>query len=59
MAYVCVDTGNKQVSILRELSHPNVVEFIQFYDDDPDYFYMVMEYMAGGELFTRIVEKVS
>lgn len=35
-----------------------MVEFIQFYDGDSDYFYMVMEYMAGGELFTRIMEKV-
>ncbi|CAN0067799.1 unnamed protein product, partial [Sphacelaria rigidula] len=36
------------------MDHPNVVGFVEFYDDDPDYYYMVLEFMAGGELFTRI-----
>lgn len=44
--------------VLRALDHPNVVNLYQFYQDDPSYYYMVMEYMAGGELFDRIVQKV-
>lgn len=51
-------TWSKQVSILRHLSHPHVVEFVQFYYQDSDYFYMVMEYMARGQLLTRIMKKV-
>lgn len=35
-----------------------MVSFVDFYDDDPNYYYMVLEFMAGGELFGRIVEKV-
>ena len=44
---------------MRELNHPNVVSIYDFYQDDPDYFYMVLEFMEGGELFGRIVKKVS
>lgn len=48
-----------QANIMRELNHPNVVSIYDFYQDDPDYFYMVLEFMEGGELFGRIVKKVS
>lgn len=44
--------------ILRVLQHSNVVCIYQFFKDDPDYYYMVLEHMAGGELFDRIVQKV-
>ena len=40
------------------MTHPNVVHIERFYDNDPDYYYMVLELMAGGELFDRIVQKV-
>ncbi|CAN0464787.1 unnamed protein product, partial [Hapterophycus canaliculatus] len=43
---------------MRELNHPNVVSIYDFYDDDPKYYYMVLELMEGGELFDRIVQKV-
>lgn len=48
----------KKVRILRLLQHSNVVTIYQFFEDDPDYYYMVLENMAGGELFDRIVQKV-
>ena len=44
--------------ILEDLDHPNVIEIYSFYENDPQYFYMVLELMSGGELFDRIVEKV-
>ena len=47
-----------QVEILRRLDHPNVVAIHQFYRKDPKNFYVVLESLAGGELFDRIVEKV-
>lgn len=43
---------------MRELNHPNVVSIYDFYQEDPEYFYMVLEFMQGGELFGRIVKKV-
>lgn len=39
------------------MHHPNLVQFIDYFED-VDYNYLVMEMMTGGELFTRIVEKV-
>lgn len=43
---------------MRSLDHPNIVEFYDFFDHDPRYFYLVMELMEGGELYSRITEKV-
>ena len=48
----------EQVSILHELVHRNVVNIYQFYPKDPQYSYIVLEFMAGGELFERIIKKV-
>eukprot|EP00937_MAST-01D_sp_MAST-1D-sp2_P007462 g7462.t1 len=45
-----------EVSILQDVSHPNIVELKEVFDT-PKTFYMVMEVMQGGELFDRIVEK--
>lgn len=44
----------KEVTILRQLDHPNIVLFIEFIDSDP-YYYIVQELAAGGEIFTAIV----
>lgn len=51
-------TRDRQVRILRAMQHPNIVAIYQFYDDEPDFYYVVLEYMEGGELFDRIVKKV-
>lgn len=57
-ARFCVCRVLDQVRILRALQHPNVVGIYKFFRDDPEYYYMVLEFMAGGELFDRIVQKV-
>lgn len=44
----------KEVTIMRQLSHPNVVEFIEFIDSEP-YYYIVQELISGGEIFSAIV----
>ncbi|KAG5186252.1 putative calcium/calmodulin-dependent protein kinase [Tribonema minus] len=46
-----------EVAVLREMAHPNVVNVYQFYPREKDHFYVIMEYMKGGELFERIVAK--
>ena len=45
--------------ILRSLKHPNVIDIYQFFQDDPETYYVSIEYMRGGELFDRIVQKVT
>ncbi|KAJ1952720.1 MAPK-activated protein kinase Srk1, partial [Dispira parvispora] len=45
----------KEVSIMRSLSHSNVVSLLDFRESN-DYFYLIMDLVPGGELFNRIVE---
>ena len=45
-----------EVDILSQLDHPNVVKIFEIFDEK-DCSYLVLELLAGGELFDRIVEK--
>mmetsp|Transcript_129 Transcript_129/g.188 ORF Transcript_129/g.188 Transcript_129/m.188 type:complete len:127 (+) Transcript_129:410-790(+) len=45
-----------EISILRELSHPNIIRLYDAFDEPLNYF-LVTEMMSGGELFDRIVQK--
>lgn len=45
-----------EVEILRRLDHPNIVKLIDFFDEE-HYFYVVLEYLSGGELFEKLLEK--
>jgi calcium/calmodulin-dependent protein kinase I len=42
--------------IIQSLNHPNIIKCYHFYDE-PTVFYIILEYVTGGELFDRIVEK--
>ncbi|CAM9957537.1 unnamed protein product, partial [Hapterophycus canaliculatus] len=39
---------------MRELNHPNIVKIYEFFDDTPNYYYLVLELMKGGKLFDHI-----
>ena len=45
-----------EVDILAKLSHPNIMQINEFYDDNTN-FYIVSEFCSGGELFDTISEK--
>lgn len=47
---------HREVDIMRGLDHPNIVHYIDFFQDDKQY-YVVLELVEGGELFDRIVQK--
>jgi calcium-dependent protein kinase len=45
----------KEISILKELDHPNIVNIIETYETEKNCF-VVLEYCAGGEVFNRLVK---
>jgi calcium/calmodulin-dependent protein kinase I len=45
-----------EVAILKQMQHPHIVKLFDVFQEDK-YYYLVTEFMAGGELFDRIVEK--
>jgi len=52
------DSLKSEIDILRQIKHPNVVQLHETFDSD-SHLYIVMECMHGGELFDRIVERLS
>ncbi|KAG9535273.1 Ca2+/calmodulin-dependent protein kinase, partial [Aureobasidium melanogenum] len=44
----------KEVQIMRQLDHPNIVKLVEF-SEARQYYYIVLELCPGGELFHQIV----
>lgn len=44
----------KEVQIMRQLDHPNIVSLVDF-SESKQYYYIVLELCPGGELFHQIV----
>ena len=44
--------------ILKKLDHENVVKIHEFYTDDPQYFYIVLDLVRGCDLFHHFGKKV-
>jgi serine/threonine-protein kinase ULK2 len=42
-----------EIELLTQLSHPNIVQ-LRDHTQDEDYFYLILEYLAGGDLSARI-----
>jgi len=42
-----------EVNILKSLDHPNIMKIYEFYQDE-EKFYIVSEFLSGGELFQKI-----
>mmetsp|Transcript_19140 Transcript_19140/g.34908 ORF Transcript_19140/g.34908 Transcript_19140/m.34908 type:complete len:506 (-) Transcript_19140:2424-3941(-) len=45
-----------EIEVLRTLDHPNILKLYEFYEDSKC-FYLVTEYLAGGELFDFIIKQ--
>ena len=46
----------KEISMLKELDHPNILKVFEFYNTRNNLF-IVSEYLTGGELFKKIIEE--
>jgi calcium-dependent protein kinase len=44
-----------EIDILKQLDHPHIVKLYEFYQDKL-HFYLITEYIEGGELFDRITK---
>jgi len=53
-----VNALHEEVSILRSIQHPNVLLFVDSFDEH-SFYYLVTELIEGGELFDRIVQRVT
>jgi len=42
-----------EMSILKDLDHPNTVKLYELYQDDR-FYYLITEFLEGGELFEKI-----
>ncbi|KAM9843468.1 myosin light chain kinase, smooth muscle [Aulostomus maculatus] len=49
------DAARKEIELMNYLHHPKLVQCLAAYDHKPE-MVMVMEFIAGGELFERIVD---
>lgn len=45
-----------EIRIHQQLHHPSIVELVDIFKDD-NYFYVIMEFCPGGELFQYIVDR--
>jgi len=46
----------REIDIMEKLHHKNIIALIETYDE-PDYIYLVLELVSGGELFDQIVSR--
>ncbi|XP_062847673.1 myosin light chain kinase, smooth muscle-like [Trichomycterus rosablanca] len=49
------DAARKEIELMRELHHPKLVQCLGAFDSRSE-IALIMEYIAGGELFQRIVD---
>jgi calcium/calmodulin-dependent protein kinase I len=45
----------REVAILDSLKHQHIIEVKELFEDD-DHFFLVMEYMRGGDVFEKLLE---
>lgn len=48
--------ARREIDIMRKLQHRNIVQFYDVFDENNN-LYVIIEYLRGGELFTRIQKK--
>ena len=46
----------REIKIMKSIHHPNIVKMLNFYNTE-NFYFIILEFMQGGELFERIVEK--
>jgi calcium/calmodulin-dependent protein kinase I len=47
----------REIAVMKKLDHSSVVKFFGAFEDE-EFYYLVLEYLSGGELFDRISAQV-
>ena len=47
----------REVAVMKKLNHESIVKFFGAFEDE-NYYYIVLEYLSGGELFDRISAQI-
>lgn len=45
-----------EAEILKQLDHPNIIKLYEIFEDKK-YYYIIMEFLTGGELFEKITDE--
>ena len=45
-----------EAEILRQMDHPNIIKLYEIFEDKK-YYYIIMEFLTGGELFEKITDE--
>ena len=56
LKHSCSESLLREVNILQELEHPNIIKVLDIYTDEKNV-YIITELCKGGELFSRILKK--
>ena len=51
-----IDLLIRELKIMKMLNHPNIIKFIEIYQDE-QYIHYVMEYCSGGDLLHYIINE--
>lgn len=56
MSNVELELQRREIDVLKMCQHPNIIRMLDIYEN-PDYIYMVLEYMEGGDLYNFLLKR--
>jgi calcium-dependent protein kinase len=54
MSFEDRDEFKREINLLKELDHPNILKLIEFFEDQKRYF-VIYDYIKGGDLFDYVL----
>ena len=51
-----IELQKREIEVLKLCQHPNIIRLLDVFEN-PEYIYIVLEYMAGGDLFNFLEKR--
>ena len=51
-----LELQKREIEVLKICQHPNIIRLLDVFES-PEYIYIVLEYMGGGDLFTYLEKR--